>query len=69
MILDCWKKDPKERPKFSKLVDTISLTLEAVAGYVNFSFSTNVEVKTREGCSGVQSLSEKEGSEHQETTM
>jgi len=28
-MLDCWKEEPKQRPDFGKLVETISLTLEA----------------------------------------
>ena len=76
IILDCWKEEPKERPDFSKLVATVSLTLEAAAGYMDFSLSiknehplaAELEVKTGEGGSGVLSLSEKEGWQ-QETAM
>ena len=55
VLLDCWKEKPKERPNFSKLVNTISLILEAAAGYMEFSLSikdehplsaTKAEVKT-----------------------
>jgi len=54
--VNCWKETPKERPNFSKLVDTISLILEASAGYMKFSMSikdehplaAKAEVKTRE---------------------
>ena len=68
---------PKERPNFSKLVDTISLILEAAAGYMEFSMSikdehplaAKAEVKTRESGSNVQSSSEKEGAGQQETAM
>ena len=65
--MDCWKEEPKERPDFSKLVDTISLILEAAAGYMEFSLSikdehplvaAEVEVKARGGGSSVQSPSE-----------
>jgi len=74
-MLDCWKEEPKERPDFNKLVDTISLTLESMAGYMDFSLSINnehsvaaeVEVKTRGGGSSVQSPSEESG--QQETTV
>jgi len=67
IILGCWKEDPEERPDFSKLVVTISLTLEAAVGYMNLSPLTTqddhplvseVEVKTRPDGSGVQSSSE-----------
>ena len=40
MIMECWKDEPEERPDFSKLVVTISLTLEAVAGYMDLSLVT-----------------------------
>jgi len=65
---ECWKENAKERPDFKKLVVTISLILEAVAGYMVISLpvkdeppvATEVEDKTRvDGCS-VQSQSEKE---------
>ena len=67
-MLDCWKEEPKERPDFSKLVETISLTLEAAAGYMELSLcvkdehpqvAAEVEVKTRGGGSSVQSPSVK----------
>ena len=76
VLLDCWKKEPKERPDFSKLVDTISLTLESAAGYMDFSLSskdehplvaTEVEVKAGGGGSSVQSPSEEGG--QQETAV
>ena len=74
-MLDCWKEEPKERPDFNKLVDTISLTLESVAGYMEFSRSIKyehpvaavVEAKTRGGGSSVQSPSEEGG--QQETAV
>jgi len=74
-MLDCWKEEPKERPDFSKLVNTISLTLESAAGYMDFSLSikdehpvaAKVEVKARGGGSSVQPPSEEGG--HQETAV
>ena len=79
MVLDCWKQEPKRRPNFSKLVDTISLTLEAAAGYMDFSLSikdiderplaAELEVKTREGGSSVQLPSEKEEGGQRETVV
>ena len=70
-MLDCWKEDPKERPDFSKLVNTISLTLESAAGYMDFSLcikkehlvAAEVEFKTKGGVSNVQSPSEGGGQE------
>jgi len=77
ILLNCWKEEPKERPNFSKLVDTISLILEAAAGYMALSIqnehplvlATKAEVKTRGSGSNVQSSSEKEGVGQQETDM
>ena len=74
-MLDCWKEEPKERPNFSKLVNTISLTLESAAGYMKFSLSikdehpvtAEVEVKARGGGSSVQSQCEEGG--QQETAV
>jgi len=74
--MDCWKEKPNERPDFSKLVDTISLILEAAAGYMELSLcvknehphvAAEVEVKTRGGGSSVQSPSEEGG--QQETAV
>ena len=66
ILLACWKDEPKERPDFNKLVDTISLTLEAAAGYMEFSLciknehpiAAEVNVKTRANGSSVQPPSE-----------
>jgi len=78
VLLDCWKEKPKERPNFSKLVDTISLILEAAAGYMELSLcvkdehphvDAEVEVNTRADDSSVQLPSEKEGGGQQETAM
>ena len=63
ILLECWKEESEERPDFSNLVVTISLTLEAVVGYMDFSprtkddppclLAAKVEVKTRmDGSSG-----------------
>jgi len=78
IMLDCWKEEPKERPDFSKLVETISLTLEAAAGYMELSLcvkdehppvATEVVVKTRADDSSVQLPSEKEESGQWETAV
>ena len=69
IILKCWKEEPKERPDFSKLVVTFSLTLEAVVGYMEFSlptkderpFAAQVGVNTRASGCCVQCSSEKGG--------
>ena len=74
-MLECWKEDPKERPDFSKLVNTISLTLESAAGYMDFSLciknehlvAAEVEVKTRGEGSSVLLPSAEGGQE--ETTV
>ena len=68
IILRCWKAEPEERPDFSQLVNTISLTLEAAAGYMDFSLvvkngqavAAKVEATTRAGSPSVQPPSEKE---------
>ena len=39
-----WKEEPKERPDFSKLVETISLNLEAEAGYMDLVCIKNEQV-------------------------
>jgi len=77
IMLDCWKEEPKKRPDFSKLVETISLTLEAEAGYMKISMFTkeehpvaaDVEVKNVADIYSVQSPSEKEGRGQKETAM
>ena len=77
ILRDCWKEEPKERPEFSKLVVTFSHTLEAAAGYMDFSLSikderpvaADVKAKTREGGSSVQAPSEKEEGGQRETVV
>jgi len=34
---ECWKELPDKRPTFSELVTTISTSLEAIAGYLDFT--------------------------------
>ena len=34
---ECWAEEPHKRPEFSKLVVTISLILEAMAGYMSLN--------------------------------
>jgi len=77
IILGCWKAEPEERPDFSQLLVTISLTLEAAAGYMSFSMAVKngpsvaakVEVTTRAGGPSVQPPSEKEEARQQETVI
>ena len=39
LLLQCWDGQPEERPDFSQLVVTLSIIMEAVAGYLIFSAS------------------------------
>jgi len=34
---ECWTEEPHKRPEFGKLVVTISLMLEAIAGYMSLN--------------------------------
>ena len=34
LLLQCWEKQPEERPRFNELVITIATMLEAVGGYL-----------------------------------
>ena len=36
-MLNCWQLDPKDRPKFSRLVADIESVLTELAGYLVFS--------------------------------
>ena len=38
-MISCWKKDPKDRPKFCDLVGVLSCMLEVEAGYIQFEES------------------------------
>ena len=77
IILECWKAEPEKRPDFSQIVVPISLTLEAAAGYMNFSMAVKngqadaakVEATTRAGGPSVQPPSEKEEARQQETAI
>ena len=63
----CWKEEPHKRPDFSKLVVTISLTLEAMAGYMNLSTTSlnivpankqhQVATTVMKACAGVIAVS------------
>ena len=47
----CWSMEPEHRPKFSKLVASLSCSLEGMAGYVHigaFGIRTQNEVLTEE---------------------
>ncbi len=37
ILLQCWRKDPEERPLFKDLVQLLSTMLEQIAGYVDLS--------------------------------
>ena len=47
--MSCWEKDPKNHPKFSKLVVALSDMLEKEAGYLQFSESLkqNLIIRTQ----------------------
>jgi len=63
----CWKEEPHKRPDFSKLVVTISLTLEAMAGYMNLNTTSlnivpankqhQVATTVMKACAGVIAVS------------
>ncbi len=36
-LLQCWRKDPEERPSFKDLVQSLSTMLEQIAGYMDLS--------------------------------
>ena len=54
-MLKCWNSDPKERPSFSALVNSISGFAEKTAGYLDVSnynpFEANITT-SEEGCDG-----------------
>ena len=37
IMLQCWKLNPDTRPPFSNLVDSLSVYLEAMAGYMDIT--------------------------------
>jgi len=46
---ECWTEEPHRRPDFSKLVVTISLTLEALAGYMSLNTTSLIIVDADKG--------------------
>ena len=55
-MLKCWNSDPKERPSFSALVNSISGFAEKTAGYLDVSnynpFEANIPTPTPDGENG-----------------
>ena len=43
MMLQCWEMDPGKRPSFSVLVETLSKTLEEMAGYLHVGAFTDLD--------------------------
>ena len=46
MMLQCWEMEPAKRPSFSALVQTLSKTLEEMAGYLHVGAFTDLDSST-----------------------
>ena len=56
MMLWCWEMEPGKRPSFSALVQTLSKTLEEMAGYLHVGAFTDLDSSTGQAEQGVQQI-------------
>ena len=56
MMLWCWEMEPGKRPSFSALVETLSKTLEEMAGYLHVGAFTDLDSSTGQAEQSVKQI-------------
>ena len=57
-MLQCWEFDPVNRPRFANIVSTLSISLEAMAGYLDIGAFGGTMVETNKSREALELVGE-----------